>query len=153
MGRCNWSQIGWGINEREARKNALEEDRAENGHREGYSGSMSSSVYENTARCLEKPKVAKTCKIDKSVQTGARKWETVFVIEPQWSETGLGSETMRNGTQGAAIKRAKELALRNQREYTVRIDKRLVAGSNLIAAVAPKKSKRGKWLFSGEARD
>jgi hypothetical protein len=152
MGCCDWSQIGVGVNERAARQDAYDTDRDEHGHEDGYSGSMGSSTYEKPAKCLVQPKLAKTCKIEKTVQKGARKWETVFVLEPSWEGScGKYAEEMRNATQGQAIARAKHLALKTQKEYSIRIEKRLI-GRSLVATVAPKKSKMGKWLFSGEAR-
>jgi len=153
MGRQDYSQVGSGYTEQEARRDAIQEAREYHGHEEGYSGGMNCSTgEEDKVKCLEKPKIAKSCKTEKIVQKGARKWETVFIVEPSWSDDRCDRETLKGSTQGKALKRAKELALRNQTEYLVRIDKRLVQGNDKIATVTPKKSKRGRWLFTGLAR-
>ena len=153
MGRTNYYQEGYGYTEQEARSDALSEARDEYGHQEGYSGSMASATTEKV-KCLVKPKRSKTCLVDKTVQKGARKWETVFVIEQTWGFSGgnYPKGKVVRGTQGEALKEAKRMALANQQEYTVRIDKRLSTGSNEIARIKPKKSTAGKWAFSGEAR-
>jgi len=151
MGRQQYSQVGTGFTEAEAKQNANQEALEEYGHEQGYSGAMNSATT-CRSKCLKKPKLAKTCKVEKTVQKGARKWETVFIIEPRWESRGGGSDLLRNSTQGKALIRAKELALRNQTEYRVRMEKQLSQGSGDIAIVTPKKSERGKWEFSGEAR-
>ena len=150
MGRQDYSQIGYGYSEAEARRNAIEDAETEYGHQEGYSGAMNCSTLETKCKCLEKPKKSKTCSVEKNVQKGARKWETVYVISPEWGSYGLPTATKK--TQGDAMKEAKRLALEHQASYTVQIDKRLVSGTKDIAVVKPKASKMGKWLFEGEAR-
>jgi hypothetical protein len=154
MGRQGYSQVGYGYTVEEARRDARASAEDEYGHQEGYSGAMNCATSENPPKCLEKPQLSKTCKVEKTVQKGARKWETVFVIEPRWGfSSSIRQDTeIVKGTQGDAIKRAKSLALKNQAEYTIRIEKRLVTGLTQIATVSPKKSKRGKWLFTGDAR-
>jgi hypothetical protein len=152
MGRQDYSQIGYGYTEEEARRNAIEDARDYYGDQEGYSGAMNCSTGEDDrVKCLEKPVKSKRCTVDKKVQKGARKWETVFVIKPAWGMDFSGSKVVK-GTQAQAIKEAKAMALQNQKEYVIEIDKRLVSGSTEVATIKPKKSKRGKWLFTGVAR-
>ena len=155
MGRQDYSQIGRGYTESEARRNAEESARDEYGHQEGYSGAMNCATGEcDKVKCLKKPKLAKSCKVEKAVQKGARKWETVFVIEQKWgfSNDNYPQGMIVRGTQGEAIKKAKEMALKNQQEYTITIDKQLVKGESKIATIKPKKSEAGEWLFTGLAR-
>jgi hypothetical protein len=153
MGRENYSQRGYGYTESEARKNAYESARDEYGHQEGYSGAMNcSDGSRDKVKCIKKPKIAKSCKVERVVQKGARKWETVFVVAPQWMRDDRGdTEVLKNSTQAKALKRAKVLALKNHIEYQVRIEKCLVSGNAKIATVEPKKSERGEWLFTGLA--
>jgi hypothetical protein len=151
MGRCGYSQVGYGFTVEEARRDAIASAEEEYGHQEGYSGAMNCSTQDNKPKCLEKPVVSKTCKVEKNVQKGARKWETVFIVEPAWGESWQDRRVLRT-TQGKAIAEAKRLAIANQKEYIVTIDKQLVTGTQEIAKIAPKKAKRGRWLFTGEAR-
>jgi hypothetical protein len=151
MGRQDFSQIGYGYNEVEAKRNAIEDARDMYGDQEGYSGAMNCATEYTKVKCIEKPKVAKSCAITKNVNKGARKWETVFIVDPLWESFG-GENDIIKTTQGDAIKRAKELALKHQIEYKVTIDKRLVGGVIEIARITPKKSQRGRWLFKGMAR-
>jgi hypothetical protein len=151
MGRCGFSQIGYGFTEQEAKRNAIEDAEAEYGHQEGYSGAMNCATDYTKIKCIQKPKIAKSCKVEKAVQKGARKWETVYVIEDAWGEF-RPSKVLANCTQAEAIKQAKKLALEKQREMIVTIDKRLISGKDEVARIKPKKSERGKWLFEGEAR-
>jgi hypothetical protein len=153
MGRTNYSEIGRGFSEEQARHNAIASARDMYGDQEGYSGSMASATGENDkVKCIKKPKLAKLCKVEKASQKGTRRWETVFVIEPQWLTSKGDRIFLANGTQGEALKKAKVLALKNQTEYVVRIEKRLATGDNKIATVEPKKSEVGEWLFTGLAR-
>ncbi len=147
MGRCDYSAVGHGFTVQEARRDAIERDREYSGHQEGYSGTIGSSTDETEVECLIKPKIAKRATVTKTEVKGARKWETVFVIR--------GGDEYRERTakkQGEAIKLAKELAIQNQREYTIDIEKRLVGSTSRIACIQPKKSEMGQWRFSGEAR-
>ena len=153
MGRCNYSQIGYGFTVEEARRNAITSAENEYGHQEGYSGAMNCSTKSNAPKCLEKPIVSKTCKVEKvekMVQKGARKWETVFIIEP--TNDFNKRKVLRNSTQGKAMAEAKRMAIEHQQKFIVSIDKELVSGHKDIATVSPKKSKMGLWLFTGEAR-
>lgn len=163
MGRCTYYTIGFGMTESEARKDAINSDKEENGHQDGYTGGISSSTYENDkVKCLVKPKPAKTCTVDKPVQKGAKKWETVYKIAPKWGFSGV-YETRKNVSvktnQGDAIKKAKAMALEFNEEFEITITKELVGsdpsfpiGSNKIASISPKKSTTGKWRFTGTAR-
>jgi hypothetical protein len=100
MGRQNYSQIGYGYTVEQARRDARLEAENEYGHQDGYSGAMNCATSENTPKCLEQPKLSKTCKVDKPIQKGSKKWETVFVIEDiMGNYKGLSK-----GTQGDAIK-------------------------------------------------
>jgi len=152
MGRQDYSQVGYGFTEAEARRNAIEEARDEYGDQEGYSGAMNCATGErDKSKCLEKPILSKSCSVEKKVQKGARKWETVFIIEPSWGDN-FRRKILKNSTQAKAMAEAKRLALETQQEYVVRIDKQLIQGNAEIARIKPKKSKRGKWLFTGWAR-
>jgi len=158
MGRCDYSQVGHGMTEQEARKDAHNDAAEEFGHHDGYGGGMNSSTHENDrSKCLVKPLQAKTCKVEKDVQKGARKWETVFKIEPKWGFSDGNYNPRHHAevktTQGDAIKKAKSMALEFNREFTIDIEKRIANGSSRIASVSPKKSRQGKWLFMGTARD
>jgi hypothetical protein len=158
MGRCRYSQVGYGATEHEAYHDALRRDREYHGHQEGYSGGMNSSTHEeDTVKCIEKPKISKRCTVTKETQKGARKWKTFFVIEPYAFRGDNGDWNLREErsdlTQAQAIKRAKELAIKHQREFHVMIEKHVVNGSSEIATVKPKVPKQGKWLFTGIARE
>jgi len=152
MGRCGYSEYGYGYTVEEARRDAISAAKEKHGHEEGYSGGMNCSTHDNSPKCIEKPILSKTCKVEKTVQKGARKWETIFVIEPSWGGSYGQSKILRNSTQAKAIAEAKRMALENHKEYVVRIDKQLVQGNQKIATISPKKAKRGKWLFEGYAR-
>jgi hypothetical protein len=158
MGRCDYSQMGYGMTEQEARRNANAEARDEHGHEDGYSGGMNSSTHEDDrSKCIVKPLPAKSCKVEKDVRKGARKWVTVFKIEPKWGFSDGNYNSRHHAeittTQGDAIAKAKSMALEFNKEFTIDIDKRLENGSSRIASVAPKKSRQGKWLFTGTAKD
>jgi len=159
MGSCNYSAIGHGMTESEAHQDAVRKDRDEHGHEEGYNGGISSSRHEDDkSKCLVKPMRSKTCKVEKQVQKGARKWETVFVIEPKhkWGFSNGNYNPRKhvavNTTQGDAIKKSKAMALEFGEEFSITIEKRLSSGDSRIASVAPKKSQIGKWQFTGTAR-
>jgi hypothetical protein len=149
MGMTNFSAIGFGMTEQEAKRNALEMDREENGHQEGYSGTIGSAVGQIKSKCLQKPKPAKTCAVKRDVQKGTRKWETVFVLKDWYGKT---LATVRT-TQGDAIEKAKYLAIQQGNSVKIEIKKVLVNDSSIIATVSPKKSIQGKWLFTGDARE
>jgi len=156
MGREHYSRVGYGFTEHEARQNAIAEATAENGNQEGYSGDINCDTGEDSqSKCLEKPVQAKTCIVDKTVQKGARKWETVFVISPIWGFSGHYNPRKHaevKTTQGDAIKKAKAMAIEFGEEFGIEIEKRLIGSKSRIATVKPKKSKKGKWLFTGMAR-
>lgn len=152
MGKCNYYDVGYGMTEREARQDAIETSRDEHGHEEGYSGTISSSTHDcDKSKCLKQPKVAKTCTVDKTVQKGARKWETIFFLSPRWQQNCGTTVTLTDTTQGEAMKEAKRLALKHQIAYRVTIEKRIVGSNGDIAIITPKKSEKGKWAFSGDA--
>ena len=150
MGRCNYSNIGFGMTEREAFNNACEKAMEEHGHEQGYSGDINSDSGEvrMKVQCLVKPKKGKQCKVTKEVQKGTRKWETVFEITDYHSYNVI--ETVST-TQGDAIKRAKELASARCKVMYINIVKRLVTGNGQIARIEPPKHTMGKWFFSGKA--
>lgn len=149
MGRCNYSAYGFGMTEQEARRDAINTDRTENGHQEGYTGTIGSSTEETLCKCITQPKPAKKCKVDKTVHQGARKWETRYIIASTIGDCYCGY----GKTQGEAIKKAKEMALKTGYGYNINLEKVIVNGSNRIAAVYPKESTMGKWLFQGMARE
>lgn len=150
MGKCNYYAIGYGMTKQEARRNAIEEDMIENGHQQGYSGTISSSTREcDKSKCIREPIKAKTCNVDKSIQKGARKWETVYVLSFDCMEMPVVTEK----TQREAIKKAKEIAINYGCKVNINIKKRLVNSNSCIAIVTPKKNRIGKWEFTGLARE
>ena len=76
MGKQNFSVIGYGLTEQEALSNAIEADRAENGHQDGYNGGISSAVEPIKAVLLCAPKPPKKAAVARLPQIGARKWAT-----------------------------------------------------------------------------
>ena len=149
MGKVNFRNIGYGMNERDAMNNARNLAMDENGHQDGYSGDINSAVGPIKAVCKKQPKPAKTCKVEKTPSKGTKKWETVYVVSDYYGNENRPAKK----TQGEAIKRAKELTLNNNRSYSVTVEKRLVGASSVIATVHPKKCEMGQWVFTGEARD
>jgi len=149
MGRTSFSTTGYGMTEREARRDACDDARDENGHQDGYSGDIQSSTYEES-KCIVKPKPAKQCTVEHQNIGVTRKWETMFVISARCDFHGgeLGWEK----TKGAALKKAKELAIKHNKTMSIVIEKRLVGKGRDVASVSPKKSILGKWKFWGEAR-
>jgi hypothetical protein len=151
MGRQQFDRCGYGMTKAEAERFAIDDACSERGHEEGYSGDMNcADTWES--ECLEKPQPAKKCTVEKDVQKGARKWETVYVIDGRFGFGISKGNSVVKGTQADAIKRAKELALRDNQEYTISIEKHLVTGGSRIATVKPKAAKRGKWRFWGWGR-
>ena len=153
MGRTNYYARGTGFTEAEALQDAINHDREYNGHQEGYSGTIGSRTGENdTSKCVKKPKIAKRCIVKKNVCKGARKWVTVYDIKPIFGS--VKQETARvKTTQGDAVKKAKELALKNQTAYQIFIKKELENSQSEIAYIEPAKSEKGEWVFEGIARE
>lgn len=151
MGTQSYSAVGYGMTQSEARQNAVNQDLDYHGHQEGYTGSICSARSDSTEKvvCIKKPKPAKRCSVDKVVQKGARKWETVYVLDA-WPSNIRGG--IIRGSQADAIKEAKALAIERGHSIGINIQKRLVTGDTKIATVTPKKSQQGKWRFSGDAR-
>jgi len=153
MGRTNYFVRARGYSENEARQNALADDREYNGHQEGYSGTICSSTGEaDKVKCVKKPKLAKRCAVSKNVCKGARKWVTVYDVKPVYGSR-VGQTARIKTTQGDAIKKAKELALKNQTAYQIFISKELENSKPEIAFIQPSKSEQGEWEFSGIARE
>ena len=151
MGRCNFSRVGYGMTETEAYQNALRDAQMESGSHEGYSGDMNSACDDDMkTKCIRVPKISKRCTVDKTVQKGTRKWETVYIIQARFGRNDT-YETVKT-SQGDAMKRAKALALKTGEAMEVSIEKHLVNNSNRIAIVAPKESQMGAWRFTGTAR-
>lgn len=151
MGRQDYSVRAQGMNEGEALRNALDADRIENGHQEGYSGTIGSRTTLNST-CLKPPKPPKKCKVEKLPKLKV-KWETRFAVEPYGNSTHIAHEK----TKGEAIKKAKELAIRYNCEYGVRMIKQPIiqfggVADTLVARVTPEKAELGIWKFWGEAR-
>lgn len=153
MGRCDFSQIGRGMTQREAERDATASAESEYGYQEGYSGAMNCRDYNEPMKveCLRQPKPAKRCKVEKTVQKGTRKWVTYYVLyvsTVDFNEREVGKDT----TQGGAIKKAKDYALKHNVPVHISIEKRLEGGSTEVAIVRPNKSEIGMWRFSGTAR-
>ena len=81
MGRQNFNVTAKGRTMDETQRNAIADAEAEYGHQEGYSGAINCATDLHW-ECIKKPILSKRCKVDKSVQKGVRKWETVYVIGP-----------------------------------------------------------------------
>jgi len=151
MGRTNFCRTGYGMTEQEAYQNALDQARSESGHQDGYSGDMNSACDGDMKTvCIRKPKIAKRCKVEKTVQKGTRKWQTVYVIEARFRRNDT-YEVIKT-SQADAMKKAKELALKTGDAMEVTIDKQLVDNTPRIAIVSPNNSQQGAWRFSGTAR-
>jgi len=152
MGRQRFSRTGCGMTENEAYRNALNDAESESGCHDGYSGDMNSACDgDMKTKCIKKPKVAKRCKVAKNVQKGTRKWVTVYVIESKWSSRSDSRAVVRT-SQGDAMKKAKEMALKSGEAMNVYIKKELDNGDNQVAEVSPNNSEQGIWRFSGTAR-
>ena len=156
MGRENYSAIGIGMTQQEAWDYAIRFDRTENGHQEGYTGTIGSATgEEDKAVCLIEPKPAKKCIVEKTEHKGARKWETVFVISPRFDDPERFEQYKYvevKTTQGDAINKAKEMALRFGETFKINIEKHLIGQVSRIAIVTPKAAVMGKWKFTGLAR-
>ncbi len=150
MGRCTFRDTGYGMTEGEALKDAVQSANDEYGHQEGYSGHINSRDYDYPlkAQCVTKPKPAKTCKVSKSVQKGTRKWVTKYFLY-NWDDKCVGDAL----TQGDAIKKAKIHALAKNDTVTIEIKKVLEKGCASIATIRPNKSIRGRWIFTGTAKE
>ena len=149
MGREHFSRTATGMTESEAYHNALNDAERENGHQEGYSGDMNSACDGDMKTvCIKKPKPAKRCNVEKTVQKGTRKWETIYVVS-NWRS---GDNYIVITSQGDAIKKAKEMALKTGGRVDITIQKQLVGGADKIAVVSPMKAEQGVWRFSGTAR-
>ena len=154
MGREYYEEVGFGMTEREAYKNAVDIDREENGHQEGYSGTIGSATGEECkSKCLIKPKIAKQCNVEKNKQEGARKWVTVYEVNPFLESYRRHDNCIVvKSSQGDAMKKAKEMALEHNCAFIIDIKKEISNGTSRIASVSPKNSTTGKWLFTGLAR-
>ena len=153
MGTTNFGCRAHGMSEQQAFDNAVEADRLENGYDRDTAG-ISCSRGMVHSKCITKPKPAKTCSIKRTRSEGTRKWKTVYLVEPKWFDTlNHGKSKEVDGTQGEAIKVAKQLALKHNLEYIISITKKLVTGTTRIATVEPKKSVMGEWEFWGDARE
>jgi len=149
MGTQSYSAVGRGMTQAEARQNAVEQDRAENGHQEGYTGTIGSSRSDSTEKvvCIKQPKKAKRCNVEKVVQKGARKWETVYEVYGGYeSDIPIAKEK----TQGAAVKKARAHTEKTQTTTYIEIVKRITNGSPSVGTIRYKTSKsesKGKYLF------
>ena len=152
MGHQSFSCYGIGYTEQEAKQNALEADRHENGHQEGYSGTIGSAT-ESFSKCIVQPKPPKKCKVERQ-PSGTRKWETRYIPVPsRWSGEARGIPEGKNWSkQGEALKEAKELALKYGEAFEVEIRKVLTQGVQRPLKVIPEAGQQGKWRFWGEAR-
>ena len=146
MGRQQYCVEASGMTESEALRSAIEDANDELGHQEGYSGAINSDDGGMKSKCLRKPKPAKRCNVTVTPQKGARKWETRYVIL-DWDERSHGSAPK----QAAALKLAREIALKKDLHLMVVIEKRLVEGNSQVADVKPKNSTPGIYRFRGEA--
>lgn len=150
MGRCDFSNVGYGMTEAEAKRDAQESAREENGHCDGYSGDINSATSRIKSECLRKPVPAKRCTVDKTTQKGTRKWVTKYVVVGGGFH---GDDITSKNTQTEATKYAKEYAIKHSARVSIEIRKVLEGGDTRIATISPNKSTTGKWRFSGEARE
>lgn len=154
MGRTDYRVRAQGMTEADALRNAVEADRAENGHGDGYTGTIGSRTTYN-AKCVKQPKPAKKCTVEKKPKVKI-KWKKAFVVQPAFgdpSQWGYQQVDDTPETKGEAIKRAKEMALKFGKAYKIKIDMQPDKADTTLAVVTPLKSEQGVWEFWGEARD
>ena len=155
MGRTDYRVRASGMTEQQALSSALERDRNENGHQDGYSGTIGSRTTFNS-KCIKQPKLPKRCKVEKQPKVKI-KWETRFICEPRWASRGDVIDRSSK-TKGEAIKKAKELALKHNCEYCIRQEKVAInpiggMANTTLAVVTPEKGEMGVWEFWGECRE
>jgi hypothetical protein len=146
MGTVNYTAYGNGMTEREALDDALAQDRDENGHQDGYSGSIGSRRT-MSSQCVKQPKPAKKCQIIK--EQNKPTFKKVIAIRPI---NGLNVYDTSSKTKGEAIKKAKEMALKYGCAFHVATEMQAI-GHTLLATVAPVKGEMGRWKFWGDAKD
>ena len=109
-------------------------------------------------RELAKPSAATTCRTENNPANGARKFITVhniYVINPTDPKDYKFVERAQSvNAQGAtisdkttAVKRAKELALKHQMPYFVKVEKVLENEDDQITATITPNYKEGSWEF------
>lgn len=105
--------------------------------------------------CVQKaePKPGNQCTTENNTVTGARKWITkhnVYGVNPNDADDlKLIPSTDPNADFAAsktdALKKAKELALKYQATFIVKVEKELEDGKCIEATVNPKGAKEGEW--------
>jgi hypothetical protein len=149
MGRRSYSVEGSGMTVEEARRNALESDREERGHQDGYSGGFAASTGDSDrVECLVAPVAAKRATFTRSEKRGPIKWETRYVANDYFS----GKRVVSERTQGACVKLAQEYSAKHNVILVIEVEKIVASGSQHLGKVCPGRSVVGRWRFSGEAR-
>lgn len=148
MGTVNYVAYGHGMTEREALNDAIAQDRIENGHQDGYSGSIGSRRTLNS-QCVKQPKPAKKCTVVK--QQNKPKFKKVLAIRAVNGMMQHISDTSCK-TKGQAVKKAKEMALKYGCAFYVETEMQ-AQGLTLFATVTPVKGEMGRWKFWGDAKD
>ena len=149
MGRTTYSIEATGMSVQEARRNALEADRDERGHQEGYSGGYSCSTGESDREvCLVAPVPAKRATFVRAIKRGPVKWETRYVALELFSRNCAVSEK----TQGECVKRAKDYSAKHNVPLVIEVVKIAVSGAPRLGEVTPGRCVVGRWRFTGEAR-
>lgn len=144
MGRSTYTAYGHGMTESEALRDATERDRVENGHQDGYSGTIGSRTTINS-KCVKQPKPAKKCLVTRL--KNKPKFSKRFHIHCQ----DHAFHDYKN-TKPEAITRAKEMALKYGLRFVV--ETTMIPDSSAeVAEITPAKSELGTWKFWGEARD
>lgn len=115
------------------------------------------SLYKNNilvygllgSRELRAPKPAVNCKTTNNPPSGARKFITVhniYAIDPTDNSNLKFMEQFPDKT--TAVKRSKELALKFQSAFAVKVEKVLENPADHICATIEPNAKPGKWEFS-----
>lgn len=91
---------------------------------------------------IRKPMPPKVAKVHRFKQVGARNWSTIYMVKDDMSNVLYSNEILK-----LAVNRAKELAIRNLKEYFICVGKMLINNDPLVAVVKPGKHRPGKFKF------
>lgn len=132
---------GKGMNEQQAKVNAYNDLKAQFKNNVLVYGMLS---------CVKKSdaKSGQQCTTENFPATGARKWLTqhnVYAVNPNNESEMKFIKDFPDKTN--ALKHAKELALKYQSKFAVKVEKVLDDGLNIEAMVTPKGVKEGEWTI------
>jgi hypothetical protein len=99
------------------------------------------------SQCIEKPVVGKIKYVPEIYKNKVRKFETVYI------GTIHGDTVCTGKTLGECTKKAKEIAEKRNDRITISMEKHCVSNNNTFGRIVCEGSKKGKWLFTGEARE